>query len=307
MALFDIKGLSFTYPEHDFPAIRDIDFTINEGEFVTVCGLSGSGKSTFLRNLKTSLAPYGKTKGDIFYKNKLLSSVSEEKQAREIGFVLQSPDNQTVTDKVWQELAFGLENLGIDSNEIKRRIAGITACFDMYNWLDMRLCQLSGGQKQLLNLASVLLLHPEILILDEPVSGLDSIAAEKFMELLIKINREFGTAIILCEHTLEYSFSVSGRIIVMDNGRIISDSCPETAAAFLWENKHPMFSSLPAAARVHFYANGSSKDVPMNISSGRIELKRLTEDRKLLINDRTKFENKNEVPAVSINNAYYRL
>ena len=306
MALYDIQALNFTYPSQKESALKNIDFSLDEGEFVTICGLSGSGKSTLLRNLKTALAPHGKKEGIIFYKNDHLSDVSELIQAKEIGFVMQSPDNQTITDKVWQELAFGLENMGVKRDEIKRKIAEMTACFDMYDWIDKRLCELSGGQKQILNLACVMLLQPEVLILDEPVSGLDTIAAQEFMQMLTKINHEFGTAVILCDHSLEYAFSVSDRIIVMERGEIISDNTPSKTSEFLWQTKNPLFNALPIGAKIHYLAGGKPEGVPYDISSGRISLKKLISGKELKPVIHKEYEYNKDDIAVSVRNIYYR-
>ena len=129
MESYAFKNVDFTYPEGDKKALRNISFTVQQGEFVILCGPSGCGKSTLLRHLKSCLTPHGLFAGEIRYQGKLLSEMSQREQAREIGYVLQSPENQVVTDKVWHELAFGLESLGYDTPTIRRRVAEIAAFF----------------------------------------------------------------------------------------------------------------------------------------------------------------------------------
>ena len=180
MESFKIQNLSFTYPNRDNQTLNNINFTVKQGEFITLCGKSGCGKTTLLKLLKPSLAPFGATKGTILFENRLLSSYKAREQAALIGFVMQSPDNQIVTDKVWHELAFGLENLGVSTPEIRTRVSEMVSFFGIESWFHKKVTELSGGQKQMLNLASVMALHPSVLLLDEPTSQLDPIAAQEF-------------------------------------------------------------------------------------------------------------------------------
>ncbi|MBO5488296.1 MAG: ABC transporter ATP-binding protein, partial [Eubacterium sp.] len=134
MENFNFKNVSFSYPEQENKALDNISFQVSQGEFLILCGPSGCGKSTLLRHLKTCLTPHGVLTGEIFFGGKRLTETSARIQSQEIGFVLQSPENQVVTDKVWHELAFGLESLGYDTPTILRRVAEVAAFFGIENW-----------------------------------------------------------------------------------------------------------------------------------------------------------------------------
>ena len=174
MALFTIENLTFSYPEQTICAIDHLSLTVPEGAFVVLCGPSGCGKSTLLRQLKPALAPHGVRSGRICFRDTPLEQVDERTQAARIGFVQQSPENQIVTDKVWHELAFGLESLGEDTPTIRRRVAEMASFFGIEGWFYKDVTELSGGQKQLLNLASVMAMQPDVLILDEPTNHIDN-------------------------------------------------------------------------------------------------------------------------------------
>ena len=202
MALFHLKDLSFSYPEKTKPTLDHVDLTVEKGEYIVLCGQSGSGKTTLLRHLKSVLTPYGKQSGQIFFDGRLLSDVSLGEQAEKIGFVMQNPDDQIVTDKVWHELAFGLESIGADPKTMRLRVAEMASYFGIQKWFHRDVAELSGGQKQLLNLAAIMAMHPQVLILDEPTSQLDPIAASDFLGTVRKINIELGTTVIITEHRL---------------------------------------------------------------------------------------------------------
>ena len=171
MAHFEIKNLSFSYPaSKNGSALKAINLSIERGEYIAVCGKSGSGKTTLLKHLKSVLSPHGNVEGEIYFEGKPLEESDLRQQSAKIGYVMQNPDNQIVTDKVWHELAFGLESLGIDQKTIRLRVAEMASYFGIQGWFHKNVTELSGGQKQLLNLASIMAMQPTALILDEPTS-----------------------------------------------------------------------------------------------------------------------------------------
>ena len=293
MERYSFQNVTFAYPEQDKAALYNISFSISDGEFLIFCGPSGCGKSTLLRHLKTCLTPHGSIQGKIFYQGIHLSEVNQRTQSKEIGYVLQSPDNQVVTDKVWHELAFGLESLGCDTPTIRRRVAEIAAFFGIENWFYKDVSELSGGQKQLLSLASIMAMQPKVLVLDEPTAQLDPIAASDFLALLGKINRELGTTIVLTEHRLEEAFPFATRVIVMEKGEIICDDEPSKVGLHLKKQESGMFLAMPTAMRV-WAALETKLFCPMTVRDGsefltaraeEIPLIPLTETKKYLYDD----------------------
>lgn len=250
MACVEIQNLSFTYPEQVGAALSELSLSVAEGEFLTVIGSSGSGKSTLLRALKPTLRPHGTMTGQISFFGEPLDALDRRRQASEIGFVLQKPENQIVTDKVWHEMAFGLESLGEPTPVIRRRVAEMAAFFGIEDWFYQDTQALSGGQKQLLNLASVMAMQPRVLLLDEPTAQLDPIAATEFLNAVARIRRELGITVILSEHRLEDALALADRVVALDGGRVIADGTPEAVAAQLLTLRHPLYSSMPTPLRL---------------------------------------------------------
>lgn len=280
MELFAIRNLTFAYPEQDSPVLRQISLTLEPGDFAVIAGSSGCGKTTLLRQLKTVLAPHGTREGEILFRGTRLDKIDSRTQASKIGFVMQDPDSQIVTDKVWHELAFGLENLGVENAEIRAKVAEMASFFGIQTWFHKEVNQLSGGQKQLLNLASVMVLQPDILILDEPTAQLDPIAAADFLQTLGRINRELGTTVLICEHRLEEIIPSANRLIIMDDGQIIADSPPQDTFAFLKEAQHPMMLAMPTPMRV-WNALETGGECPLTVSDGRNLLTRWAQSHTL--------------------------
>ena len=308
MAAIEIRNLTFTYPLADKPALNDVSLTVDQAEFVVICGKSGCGKSTLLRQLKKNLIPYGEKEGSVLYLGHEIADLDDRQSTTDLGFVQQNPDNQLVTDKVWHELAFGLESLGLDNQTIRRKVAEMASFFDMQSWFRKGVAELSGGQKQLLNLASVMVMQPKVLILDEPTSQLDPIAAEEFLKTVYKINRDLGTTVIISEHRLENLIPMADRVIVMDQGRIIANDDPWNIGDFLAgesaEERHPMFYGMPSVMKIYSGCGGSKMKrglketaegrhlAPLTIRDGRLWL-------EAVLGDPEEFTPKSPSPAAS--------
>lgn len=266
--ILEIVDLCFAYPEEEKRALNHVSFNVEDGEFLVLCGKSGCGKSTLLTHLKTPLTPHGKRKGEILFQGQPIAEMSNREQSQRIGYVLQNPDNQIVTDKVWHELAFGLESLGYSNADIRIRVAEMASYFGIQDWFYKNVSELSGGQKQLLNLASIMAMHPDMLILDEPTSQLDPIAASDFLETVKKINRDLGTTIILTEHRLEEVFPSADRVIVMDKGEVLCLGTPEEIGEELKRRKHEMFLAMPVPMQIYAKVE-SNLACPITVRDGR--------------------------------------
>ena len=266
--VFRLEHFSFTYPQQRRRALDDVSLTVRPGQFWVLCGPSGCGKSTLLRQCKSVLTPHGAAEGGIFFEGVPLQDVPNRRQSSEIGFVLQSPEHQVVTDKVWHELAFGMESLGFDTPSIRRRVAEMASFFGIQDWFYKDVDQLSGGQKQLLSLASVMVLQPKVLILDEPTSQLDPIAASEFLQTLGRINRELGTTVILTEHRLEEALPLATDAAVLDGGRLLCTGTPSEVGRQLRDRGHGMFLAMPAAMRV-WASVRSDAPCPVTVREGR--------------------------------------
>lgn len=280
MGSFTIRNLTFSYPEQDRKVLDDISFSMEQGEFIALCGPSGCGKTTLLRQLKTVLLPHGNISGEVLFDGMPLSQIDQRTQSSRIGFVMQSPDNQIVTDKVWHELAFGLESLGYDTPSIRRRVAEMASFFGIQNWFYKNATELSGGQKQMLNLASIMVMQPSVLILDEPTGQLDPIAAGEFLATVGKINRELGVTVIMTEHRLEEVLPLADRMLLLDQGKIRWDGIPREVGQQLKTDRHGMFLAMPVPMRI--YA-GVENDLfcPITVREGRSWLDQLALQREL--------------------------
>lgn len=297
--IFDIDKFSFAYPDGNdesgrtyLPdALRDTELHVRQGEFVVILGRSGCGKTTLLRQLKPSVTPVGKKKGQIIFDGKDICSLDDRMAASQIGFVWQDVNAQLVTDKVWHELAFGLESLGYDNGYVRRRVAEMGSFFGLGDIFHRKVMELSGGQKQLVNLASVMAMSPKVLVLDEPTSQLDPIAANDFINSLVRINRELGTTIIMTEHRLEDVLPVCNRSVVMENGRIIYDGDVRGFAESVRSKRidRGLYLSMPASVQIYM---GLEKD------SGKQLLLTVPDAREWLVDYDRKFRENGGAPVV---------
>lgn len=302
MVNFKINNLSFTYPESKKQAVKNINLTINQGEFIVICGKSGSGKSTLLRMLKPELTPHGTKEGEINFFGS--DEFSLRDSAEKIGFLMQNTEYQAVTHSVRTELAFGLENLGLDSKTIRLRIAEISSYFSLENIIDKKIAELSGGQKQMVCLASILAMHPHVIIFDEPTSQLDPMTAEALLNTIHKLCKENGITVIITEHRLENLIPIADRVVVMDSGEIISDTSPRAIQSEIITDNDFVSSAVPTSMRLHFELKVNSP-VPLNVAEGRQMLSSLFNEKpKYTVPDNQKADIKAEV-AIEVKDLWF--
>lgn len=268
MEILRIENLSFSYPLRDTAALSDVSFQVKEGEFILLCGESGCGKTTLLKLIKRELAPQGEKSGAIYYRGVRQDDLDERTSACKIGFVMQNPENQIVTEKVWHELAFGLENMGLQTEKIRRRVGEMASFFGIQNWFRKKTDELSGGQKQILNLAAVMAMQPEILILDEPTSQLDPIAASDFIATISKLNQDMGLTIMMTEHRLEEVFPLADRVLVMKKGKVLLFDEPRLVGNKLKNADNGISQGLPSAIRIYQGLN-DNMPCPLTVKEGR--------------------------------------
>lgn len=278
MEILSIKDLTFSYPNKENFALQNVNLSINSGDFVVVCGQSGSGKTTLLRMLKKEIAPHGEKQGAVYYKGEDVEKLDDKISAQKIGFVFQKPDQQIVTDKVWHELAFGLESLGYDSDYIRLRVGEMANYFGITSLFRKKTTELSGGQKQLMNLASVMAMSPDVIILDEPTSQLDPITANDFITTLKKINDELGLTVIIIEHRLQEVFPIADKVAVMEDGKVICYDTPRNVCEKL--SNHPMSQGFPSAVRI-WQKSGGKGNCPLTVKEGRNFISLNFSERKL--------------------------
>ena len=247
MEILDIQALSFEYPDGK-RALEDISFSLFPGEFALMCGSSGCGKTTLMRLLKRELAPHGHMTGQLLYCGRPMADMSDRQAAQEIGMVMQQPESQIITDRVYQELAFGLESMGIKQEELRLRVGETANYYGINTWFERSTDTLSGGQKQLLALASVTAVGPRLLLLDEPTAQLDPIAAASFIDTVYKLNREMGITVLIAEHRTEELFERADSVLLMEKGRLLKKDAPRAVCARFASSLAAQ--GFPAAARL---------------------------------------------------------
>lgn len=268
--ILELRDITFAYSGSDETVLNSISLGIEKGSFNLIFGESGSGKSTLLKLIKKSMNPAGRIHGEILYCGRNINELTIREEVTTIGFVQQSPDNQLVTDKVWHELSFGLENLGLSNSEIRRRVAEMAEYFGITSWYERDVNTLSGGQKQILNLAAVMVMQPKILLLDEPTAQLDPLSREKFLDTLINLNKDLGITVICVEHNLENIYSHADNCIALKAGEILYKGEPVSVARELISNKEQLSLGLPSSVRIYEkLCSNISKDIPLSVREGR--------------------------------------
>jgi energy-coupling factor transport system ATP-binding protein len=267
MAYIELKDINFTYPTTGQRAIQNLSLEVEKGQFVVLFGSSGSGKSTLLRMLKKDIQPNGNLEGEIIIDGETIQD--RPQLNNQVGFVFQDPENQVVADDVLHEIAFGLENIGLSTSDMRNRVAEMVHYFGTESFLNRKTHELSGGMKQQINLASVLLMQPEILLLDEPTAQLDPVSAREFLDILVRLNEEFGMTIILAEHRLDDVFTLADKIVLMDSGQIIANGKPHEVLDQIWNSEsRPFVPSIPS-----LYLSSTHKHLsthlPLSVKEGR--------------------------------------
>ncbi|MFC0211549.1 ABC transporter ATP-binding protein [Paenibacillus chartarius] len=287
MALLEVTDLHFTYPEQTRSVLSGIDFSVRAGELIVLCGPSGCGKTTLLRLLKSELQPAGRLQGEVRFYGKPLPQQDPAELACRIGLVQQDPENQIVMENVRQELAFGLENMGVPADVMRRRIAELAHFFGLERWLHKRTETLSGGQKQIVNLAAALLLQPDLLLLDEPTAQLDPVTAKDFLQMLRRLNEELGITVIVTEHRLEELLPMADRVLMLGgDGRLEFDGASRDWVVHVHQKRDPRYEPyLPSLARLYLSVHerkgkheagpGDAGEVPLQVKEGKRWIRQL--------------------------------
>jgi energy-coupling factor transporter ATP-binding protein EcfA2 len=269
LALLEIQNIKYYYPGSTKSSLNSIDLKIREGEFLLVVGGSGSGKSSLARVIDGLIPEFygGRLDGKLFFQEEKLKGDDRQILNSHVGIVFQDPEKQLVMTSVEAEIAFGLENLGLNQQEMFRRVAEVMSFLNLTSLRDKFTANLSGGEKQKVALASVVAMQPRILVLDEPTSQLDPVAAGEFLDLVEFLNKELGYTVVLIEQRLERCFHLADRIVVMEQGEIICDGTPGDAAR--WQLAHQL-PFIPPVAKL--FASVNSSVVPLTVRDGRREL-----------------------------------
>ncbi len=284
MALLEIKNLSFTYSGGDSAALKNVSLTVEEGDFVLLCGDSGCGKTTLMRLIKQALAPVGDMSGEIFFRGENIKDLSQKSAACDIGYVMQNPETQIITDTCVGELAFGLQSLGMSPEEIDAKIGEVTGFFGIGDWWNKKTRFLSGGQKQLLSLAAVMAMKPSLLLLDEPTSQLDPVSAREFLNCLKKLGDELGVTVIMSEHRLEDAFPMADKVIMMKNGGILFSEKPCEIGMKMCDMPD---DGLPAAVRIYRRLGGDCP-CPVTVREGKSYVARGMKNKTPIENEPTR-------------------
>lgn len=248
------------------PALEDVSLEIQKGQFVVLFGASGSGKSTLLRLLKKEIQPYGRLAGEIIVNNVPIQE--NQNDSCKVGFVFQDPENQVVAHDALHEIAFGLENMGLSTTEMRNRIAEMVHFFGVESLLSRQTHQLSGGRKQQINLASVLLMQPDLLLLDEPTAQLDPVSARELIDMLVRLNEEFGMTIVVAEHRLEEMFTCADRVVMLEKGRIKQEGNPEQVIEAIWESYYQEY--VPSIPKLFLsLPQKQTGKLPLTVKEGR--------------------------------------
>jgi len=251
MAVIETKNLTYTYPGGTKPSITDISIKIEKGEFVLITGPSGCGKTTLCRCFN-GLIPHfyqGELKGEISVVELKVTEHPTYEMAAHVGLVFQNPENQLFALSVEKDVAFGLENLGVSREEMRKRVDWALNLTGMYDLRERSPYEVSGGQQQRVAIAAVLAMQPEVIVLDEPTSFLDPLSARKIFEVIYELNKKLGITVVLVEHRLDLTAKYADRIIIMDEGKVAADG--ETRKVLTTEEVRLIGVGIPKATLLY--------------------------------------------------------
>ncbi|MDD5923521.1 MAG: ATP-binding cassette domain-containing protein [Clostridia bacterium] len=266
MSFIEVKNLNFSYPEQEVKALDDINLDIDRGDFVIVYGPSGCSKTTLLKHLKPEIMPHGTRGGDILYDGKSISTLDRLSSAQKIAYIPQNTTEYSITHKVYRELAFSLECMGIGDSEIYTRIAECCEYFGIGRLFDRDMSTLSGGERKIVSIAAAMCLNPELMILDEPLSQLDPISCKRLVSIIERLNKEKGITIIISEHRLEDIYQFCNKLIVMEHGKIILNGLPTVVGDNL--KNYRSLGGFPSYVRL-YYATRLGQKCPFGIADAR--------------------------------------
>ncbi|EEI24498.1 ABC transporter ATP-binding protein [Lentilactobacillus hilgardii] len=266
--LIGIDHLTFTYPHTNESTLENINLKIFADDFLLIAGDTGSGKTTLLSHLKKELMPNGHRSGYITFQHQDISKFTQLKSAQMVGFVSQNPRNQPVMATVIEELAFSLENIGCPSQEIGRRVAELSNYLGLDQWLHKRVDDLSGGQLQIVNLASVLILRPKVILLDEPTAQLDPLMTQNFMTILSRIHQELGMTIVMTEHNLAVPITMANRMVLISNRQIAVNDTPAVVISQMFQ-KAQLKRFVPEIPALFLRNYPQAGQLPLSVSSGQ--------------------------------------
>jgi energy-coupling factor transporter ATPase len=228
MVIIETKNLTYTYPGVSKPSINDVSIKVEKGEFVLITGPSGCGKTTLCRCFN-GLIPHfyqGELKGEITVANMDTTKQQTHIMAKSVGLVFQNPENQLFALSIEKDVAFGLENLGVPRDEMRKRVEWALKLTGIYDLRERSPHEVSGGQQQRVAIAAVLAMQPEIIVLDEPTSFLDPLSAEKIFKVIHDLNKKLGITVVLIEHRLDLTAKYADHTIIMDEGKVCFDGNP---------------------------------------------------------------------------------
>lgn len=251
MALIEAKNISYKYPGSSQPSIKDVSIKVEKGEFVLITGPSGCGKTTLCRCFN-GLIPHfyqGELNGEILVSGIDVVKHTVQEMAKHVGLVFQNPENQLFALSVEKDVAFGLENLGVPREEIRRKVDEVLTLTRIYDLRERSPYEISGGQQQRVAIAAVLAMQPEIIVLDEPTSFLDPLSAENIFRVIYELNKKQKITVVLVEHRLDLTAKYADHLIVMDKGKVCLEGKPREILGL--EKTYSMGVGVPKATLLY--------------------------------------------------------